>query len=285
MLTVPIVAWGRWFVECAQRLLRSLDSPGNLRDVEARVLIYTDTPRSFKGHVCLPVGRIVQKHAVTSDCYTRALQYGAPIVPLAADMIASEGLLAAVQRIAEKADLAVCPVLRAHAEAFVPELPSAGPISLTSRELCRLALEHAHPRQAMQYRENLPAKSQPTTIYRRLNGTVLARCFHMHPIMIRAEKGATLPKGIDGDYVKRVPIDRIHVVTDSDELMVVDTTPADYSWEWDYPDPVDPLAWARIKANQTHWWFFAHECYLHAGEREKLPPDPYCDELLATLTS
>lgn len=286
MLVIPVVAWGNHFVESAHRLLRSLQSPGNIPDVETRIIIYTDAPERFSGLEAVRINtKTHSKHLLTSGCYTQSLAFGHPIVPLAADMIASEGLLWALERAGKDADLIVCPVLRAQADRFLPELPREGPISLSPRTLCALALKHAHPRQALQYLENLPARSQPTTIYRRQGGTVLARCFHMHPLLIRAPLGTILPEGIDRDHVGTVAMERTHVVTDSDELMVVDISERDYKWEPDYQHPLNPLEWARGHTKSRHRWFFSHECYLHAGEREVLPHDTYCDKLLAALNA
>lgn len=247
----------------------------------ARIIVYTDQPKRFPGREVVRIEARQAKHDLTSACFTDALRFGDPIVPIAADMIASDGLLDAAERAAADCDLLLCPVLRVEAETFIPELPVAGPINLAPRELCRLALKHWHPHQQLQRRERFPSRTQPTTIWERLGETVKARCFHMHPIMIR-DRGP-LPGGIDGAYVDRIPAERARLVTDSDELMVVDASRRDYLWEQRFAEPVDVVKWARRKTNRAHRRFFAQDCYLHAGDLEPFPDDGYYDAIIKEL--
>ena len=282
MITVPVVAWGDWHTRAAQWLLRSLESPTN-KAAKARIVVYTDMPQRFVGREIVKIGSYMRKHDVTSRWFSDALKFGDPICPISADMVASEGLLPAVERAMETCDLLLCPVMRVDAAPFMEEFPGLEPIVLSSRALCRLALKHWHPHQQLQRREHLPSATHPTSIWEQRGETVKARCFHMHPIGVRAPANAKLPGGIDGDYVATVPRGRRRIVGDSDELMVVDMSRLNYRWEKEVTEPVDVVEWARRKTNAAHREFFLNDCYLHAGELEPFEDDGYYDGIVSKL--
>jgi hypothetical protein len=294
MLVVPIVAWGKHHVAMAKLCIASLMAPGNLPDVESRLQIYTDSPGEFAGREVYTIEvSPKQKHHITAICYEQAMSLGHPIVPVASDMVCSAGMLAAIEKHAHSARLVMIPVLRAVSELMMPELPlNNGVINLPPRELCRIGFSKIHPLQLRMFRENMPSVSQPTTIFRRKGDTIVARGFHMHPIMMRLKvfKGMAQKcekTGIDGEIVNGVDQADIHMVTDSDEMVVFDLSSSNYDWEpgWRGKGIVDALAWAKSRTRKIHRWFFKHECYLHAGEIERLPPDPWIDDLCKKLNA
>jgi len=286
MLVIPIVAFGEWFVESAPFLLASLKAPGNLPHVEARVIIYTDQPERFEGyevHYLTPEelrwrgGEKGGKHKITSSCYAEAMRFGHPIVPLAADMVCSAHTLSTLEVLVSRgAKVVVVPVVRTVAQDMRQRL-SWEIISLYPRELCALAFQYLHPRQEKMYWDKLPNEMAPTTIFRRVGNTIAARCFHMHPLLLNLPPDTPLSPGIDGELMARMRIEDCYVVTDSDEMVVFDLTDRDYNWSAGYLKRYKPDTrvdfWALDKANNTHLWFFEHECYVHAGEIERPPPD------------
>ncbi len=295
MLVIPIVAWGEHHIRMAQYCLASLMSEGNLPDVEAHVKIYTDEPARFKGYQTAAFRRTGGKHQITTNCYVDALREGYPIVPISADMIASVGMLAALEKHAKTKRLVTCPVLRTDSSKVVPilegmlqkNIPLApmGRISLTQRESCAIAMENLHPRLMLQFMDSLPAISYPTTIYRRNGNTIAARCFHMHPILLFPGDIRHVTASIDGEMVSKFTDDQIHVVTDSDEMVVFDVTEPDYNWNGVVKDTVETLEFVNRKTVDRHRWFFTHESYLHSGDLERLPPEPRMDKLLADVAA
>jgi hypothetical protein len=287
MLIVPLVAWGEHHVRMARYCIASLWAEGNLPDVESRLQIYTDTPEAFKGYAeVYPIALRPeqQKHHLTAECYERAMTYGHPIVPVASDMVCSKGMLSAIEKHVGSKRLVVVPVPRVDAAKMIEAIPLYDEVvNLSSRDLCRLSLSRIHPHQLEMFGSSRTRTAQPTTVFRRDGDTIIARCFHMHPIMMQGFAPGMANKcersGIDAWVVDEVPHDQIHVVTDSDEMMVVDLTDAEYDWEpgWKGVE-IDPLNWAARKTNRTHRWFFTHECYLHAGERRELPRDPWIED-------
>ena len=295
MIVVPVVAFGRWFVEAAQYLLRSLDSPGNLPDVASRLIVYTDTPEAFPGREVVHLtpkemqrrsGVRGSKHHLTSSCYADALALGHPIAPFAADMVCAAGTLAALNRLAATHRVVLAPVVRTVAQSMRAALGD-GPIALAPRELVALALQHLHPLQQKMYWENLPSDMAPTTIFRRSGDTISAHCFHIHPLLLRLEPGTPLSAGIDGELMARMNPAECHLVTDSDELVVFDLTDAAYNWSSGFRKrfpPGDPvLHWVDVKANRMHCWFFEHECLIHAGEPERPAPDASFEQFRADV--
>jgi len=299
VLVVPVVAFGEWFVEHAQILLASLQSAGNLPDVESKVIVYTDQPEAFPGYevvhltqkiITRRMGERGSKHLVTTNCYAEAMRLGHPIVPASADMICPTGMLAALERLARNYRVVLVPVLRTNSHRMRKALgPVNGPISLSPRELCRKGFANLHELQEHMYWDNLPSDVAPTTIFRRLGDTIVARCFHMHPIMLRLPPDTALSPSIDGELMARMPLQDCYVVQDSDETVVFDLTATDYNWSAGYLDRFGPKMsikhWANSKANKTHRWFFAHECTIHAGEIERLPPEPGLDALCAQINA
>lgn len=295
MLIIPIVAWGKHHINTARFCLASLKSDGNLPDVEAHVKIYTDEPLHFKGYETAPLKTTGGRHEITTACFIDALSQGYPIVPIASDMIASVGMLAALEGHARTKRLVMVPVLRTDAssmlsalEAFMEEIPlePKGRLTLTSRQLCYLAFENIHPRILLQFLENMPSPSYPTTIFaRRDETTISARCFHMHPLLLRPGDIRQVTPSIDGEMVSRFAENEIHIVTDSDEMVVCDISDTGYNWNGPNRAMVDPVAFANRKTINRHRWFFTHECYLHSGELEKFAPDPRMTKLLADVAS
>ena len=280
MLVIPIVAFGEWFVESAPFLLASLKAPGNLPHVEARVIVYTDKPDRFKDWETVRIipTNGMSKHTTTTMYYQQALQLGYPIVPLAADMVCGMGTLIALERLAKMKRVVLAPVVRTVAQTMRAALPiKDGATSLAPRALCALALQHLHPLQHKMYWEQLPSEIAPTTIFRRVGSTIAARCFHMHPMLLNIPPDTPLSPGIDGELMARMNPKDCYVVTDSDELVVFDLTDRDYNWSAGYLRRYKPNTrvdfWSLDKANNTHLWFFEHECYVHAGEIERPPPD------------
>lgn len=299
MIVVPIVAWGDEFVRRAQFCLASLNSEGNLPDVESKVIVFTDQPEHFKGYECrVPPNMGSRKHKITTFCYKEALAMGHPIAPIAADMICGKGLLTAIEKHKDMR-LMLAPVPRVNEDTFVPAIPkecldialSAAhlsqlrSISISNRVLAGMAIQHMHKWQVERmFWEKMPSNAQPTTIFRRHGEGLIANCFHMHPILFFPLEDWEVHGGIDGEGVSRIYDDQTHVVTDSDEALVVDLCAPDYDWNGSWSGGVvDLKSWAEKSTHAKHRRMFQHDCHIHAGELLPVTPNPEIEALKADM--
>ncbi len=301
MIVVPIVAYGNDFVHRAQFCLASLRAEGNLPDVESKVIVFTDQPEMFQGYECRPpVNTVQRKHKITSQCYKDALALGHPIAPIAADMICSKGLLASIEKHSKDGKkLVLAPVPRVNEDTFIPALPKEcidiklrahrtarlRTISIAPRELARLAIEHLHEGQREEmFWDKLPSNAQPTTIFRKHGDGLVANCFHRHPVLFHPPDDWEVHGGIDGNGVEQISDELTHVITDSDEGLVVDLCAPEYNWNgvWAKSE-VELYRWAQRNTNDKHRRTFQHDCYIHPGELIRATPDPEIESLKAEM--
>ncbi len=276
MLTVALVAFGNDFIRRAHNCIACLKAPGNLPDVESRLMIYTDQPEQFAKYTrerkitIWPISvDDTQKHAITSRCFRHAFaMFGDRIVTIAADMLCAAGTLQRLASFGDHTRLVMVPVVRADEQQIVPYIPvDNGRFIITNRLLVHLALRFMHTRmRERMFWNQMPSVSQPTMILRWSRGCLVARCFHMHPLMVRPDSADVMTLGIDRDMVNNFPDDSFHIVKDSDELFVCDASAPDYNWETGWTKVVDPMTWVKRKTNRRHRQFFQHECLIHAED-------------------
>ena len=174
-------------------------------------------------------------HDLMLACHQRAiadvLDANAAIIMLSADFILSDHALAAVVRRHREGYRAVVNTgLRLSREPFLQHLErSRAPLeALSSRELVRTALPYLHSHERSMFADAESFSMFPVAVYWRVGDEgLLARCLHLHPLMVDPMSQA-LPRGtVDGRYVFRACPDfsRVHVVTDSDELQMFELTP------------------------------------------------------------
>ncbi len=119
----------------------------------------------------------------------------------------------------------------------------------------------------MMFWENPVFTDTPYQIYWKRAGLV-ARCFHMHPLLIWGNK--SFNGTVDDDCVNNFRIEQSYVVTDSDEIACFELSPSGYIWG-QKPGGHNVADWARRKTNAMHRWFFKHECHIHTGVKESVP--------------
>jgi hypothetical protein len=176
-------------------------------------------------------------HELMIACHQKAiadiLDADAAIVMLSADFVLSDNALAAVVRRHREGYRAVVNTgLRLAKESFLCLLDkSRAPLaSLSSRELVRMALSHLHPHTQSMFADARPFSVAPVAVYWRVGDEgLLARCLHLHPLMMDPMRPLPLLVGTnDGPYLAQACPDfsRVHVVTDSDELQMFELTMA-----------------------------------------------------------
>lgn len=255
---VVTVVWGQEFRQlfldvCVPNQL----TPGNLGVLPAgsryRVFTSADDVEFLKGSPALcnannliPVDIVVEPESATlaedrfkrmTACHAQALreaaEFGAGLIFLSPDLVMSEGTLAGVVRRHEGGSRAVvCTGLRVDRDAFLAALGSRGRLgALPSRELVSLALEHLHPFTRAHMVDSEQGARRPTSVYWRVPGEgILARCLYMHPLMVDPVRRDVMPDGtIDQHYLAHAcPVrEQIHVVADSDELVVFEMSHVD----------------------------------------------------------
>ena len=176
------------------------------------------------------------RYDLTTACHHQAvadaIEAGAALLFLSADFVFSDNAFSAVVKRHEEGCRAVVNTgLRLAKEGFLERLEDCGaPLDrLRSRELVRMALPHLHPHTQSMFADARAHSVFPVAVYWRVaDEGLVARCLHLHPLMVDP-MGAVLPRNtIDGHYLTEVCPDpsRVHVVTDSDELQMFELTPA-----------------------------------------------------------
>ena len=173
-------------------------------------------------------------------CHRRAAADAAPerrgLIYLAPDFVLGEGTIAGLLRLHAAGARAVMTMnLRLEREAFRAALKSGGHSAAPApRALVGLGMQHLHPWTRSLMADSTVASDNPSSVYWpvRTNGAlqgVLARSLFLHPMLVDPVLRDRLPGGpIDSHYVRDcVPdVAQCHVVTDSDELVVFELSPA-----------------------------------------------------------
>ena len=169
-------------------------------------------------------------------CHRRALtdarERDAGIIFLMADHVISEGALAAALRRHSAGSRAVmCTGLRVNREEFVGTLRARGGVGgVPPRDLVSAALPHLHSFTHTHMIGTRRTSVYPIGVCWPVAGEgILARYCFLHPLLVDPLRRDVLPGGtIDEHYIKRTcPVrEQVHVVADSDELVVFEMSPA-----------------------------------------------------------
>ena len=257
MLRGVLVAWGpeyRW-------LAKNICLPSLGLDC---ITVFTDEPEEFPGYKTIRIRPPDDKIELVTDCYKHILSYGDKTVILCADMVFGEGAGKFLQDCVK--DLVVVPAVRLNKDKFLHGLH----LPISNRDLCKLALANIHPGSESLFWGAKPFSGTPYQIYWRNEDTLVARCIHMHPILMKGNIGKV--KSIDGGGLLGYEPKDCYIVTDSDEFTCFELSEEDYVW---YKKPMEDLSkdylsrWMKRKANHMHQWFFTHDCYMHSGELNK----------------
>tara|TARA_R110002072_G_scaffold51608_1_gene138376 strand:- start:6501 stop:8741 length:2241 start_codon:yes stop_codon:yes gene_type:complete len=209
-----------------------------------------------------------------------AVEEGAALVVLTPDAIWTDGSFSSARRhaLAGKRALVMCSV-RVSSPEFLPlyrAMLDAG--TPNPRDVVGLALRNLHPISEALFWKRRGFSNHPSHLYWRVGeGELLARCFHMHPLMINpARVEAALAGSIDEDFVSQacLGMEDVHVITDSDEGAAFDLAdPGQPTGTEDAPrrgaNPFRVALWAQLHADPFHREYVRRHVRLHAG-----PVDP-----------
>ena len=302
------VAWGEEFVRLLTDVaLPCMLTPGNFpsavagRECEYRYYtrriderLFTESAAYERLTALMPVEirRIDQlldmdeenPHLLLSACHRDAIESAkgrdAALVFLCPDIVVNDGMIGSLCRLVDAGKNAILTIgLRLVKETFVREYRdryiSNGEVSkLTARELVRTALPHLHDITLTSIVGHRPFTVWPSVLYWRVPGRgLLAHCFHLHPIVIRfVNKEAVFTDTIDGDLMRSAVPDAsdIHIVTDSDELLICELSPGDRRFPVGGTDDVAGVAgWAIKYADAHHREYFTSPLKIHADDLDE----------------
>ena len=292
--------WGEtfttFFLEVA---LRTFLAPANLHAVAGlkssfyRIYTTTADAERIKTHpsflaldALMPVeihtftGLVGNKYGRMSYCHKRAINLAnerdAALVFLPPDAVAANGCISALLRLAHAGKRVVFNAgLRLHLEGASGVLrrycnAETGAISVSSRELMRIALDNLHPITLKHIWDNDGGEQLPQNLFWRVGSEALiARCFHLNPLLVYPKnKSATFVSTIDDNFVISACPDSSdwHIVTDSDELLLCELSSVTY----DIPGrPIRGIrtvvSFAEISANSLHRYVAHAPILLHVG--------------------
>jgi hypothetical protein len=204
-------------------------------------------------------------------CHRRAAADAAPegrgLIFLAPDFVLGEDTIAGLLRRHGRGARAVMTMnLRLDRDAFLAAARGRGP-ALAPRALVSLAMRHLHPWTQSLMADSTRTSDNPMSAYWpvRANGAlegVLVRTFFLHPMLVDPVHRTTVPGGpIDSHYIRDCCPDpsAVHVVDDSDELIVFELSPVGREIGGGIDrDGVSPLRLAAVAArcdgHQLSYW-------------------------------
>lgn len=260
--TISVPVWGerywRIFAECAWPALRVA-----VTKLDARVRFVLHTNALDKARALLadsdleirPVGdnpTYVELQRGHADVL-RTTPDGSPVVLLNADLIVSANLLTRCAEHLANGKQAV--VLLGIRTPLGNERP---PIGQPPRQLLLWAWTHRH--QIIRDLEWESGRSMlPTNLFFARGGSVVARGFHLHPVMVVKRADVSFKSTIDGDLLDCYARESIHVVTDPDDCAMCEVSPPDRRFPVRTAPFSPPLVAASMqgRASATHLWLFA----------------------------
>ena len=299
-----MVVWGESFCDLFLDVcLPSLLSPNNLPAFPYRkdsvFVIYTDSrsrPRIEQSEMYARLTQFMATRISLMDqylgpnpfetfqiCHRQAIvganAEDAALCFLAPDTVWSDGTFRQLARRAASGVRAVMiPGLRLCRESFVPVIEEVrresgdGTIALSSRSLTEIALRHLHPITVSFFWDYRPVNFWTAHLYWWVEPDgMLARCFHMHPLMIYPEIRSEFSESIDGDYIAaacRTP-GSIYVVQDSDEMLGFEISPLLHcigALRRLRSKTLDVATFASRYTNAQHRQFVRYPIRIHAGD-------------------
>jgi len=147
------------------------------------------------------------------------------------------------------------------------------PGPLKSRDLHAWSMRRPHPITTSCY-WGTGKCHLPWGMYFHENGSTILRAFHLHPLAVVKDRELKFDGTIDMDLVDNYKHSEIHVVTDCDEMAMVEMSPKE-KMLGDNPWPIDicqVIAWALRGARPMHWWNFRYRICV-TGDPDSVKTD------------
>jgi hypothetical protein len=225
---------------------------------------------------------IVVPHETMSDSYRDALAKTKPgdvgFIFLAADSIIADGTFGTLGALADSGKRCVFVAgPRVVAESFSAAIHNRRSVineamAISPREMSELGLAHLHPISSSHCWDSAFFNTHPSHLYWKIEDEgLLARCFHLHPILVRPANDVNFRKTIDDDYIVHACPDpeTIHIVTDSDEICAFSMTPRDVKIGNERPHRSSAayVAWWSCRFTKPEHFVLAEKVvHIHAGQ-------------------
>jgi hypothetical protein len=280
--------------------LPSLLAPGNLPGLtsnsENRYLIYTQSEyendiraapsfqrlTSILTAEIIPIPtRIEVPHRTMSDCHIDSLRRAEKVdgaaVFLPPDCVWSDGSMVRLAALAGSGKSVVhVSGVRLDRDGVVPEFAGnysddRTALALKARDLVEMGLRHLHPIARSHFFNEYEGGLMPANlVWSAGDEGLLLRCFHLHPLMVKAQvPSAQFKSTIDDDLALRAcpNSSRDYVVTDSDELLLFEMSAISHA--------VGTIcakgsiggiaAWTEYATNSRHRELIRHCIRIHPG--------------------
>ncbi|MEM7680334.1 MAG: hypothetical protein AAF288_00095 [Planctomycetota bacterium] len=228
-----------------------------------------------------------ERYALLTRCHVHAVDDArrdrSAMVFLHPDAVWSDGTFALLLDLLRQGKRAVLqPGLRVAQEGFGPVFLKAFPCDdrgarvADARTLVRLAVRHLHKISRDSRWNANPMIDHPAHLYFPVGASgragLVARCFHLHPLMIWPVHWKThIPTTIDGPFLRACcpDLQDLHVIDDSDDSIVLEISDASMRYPASIPRKgrLDAVAaWAGASIDSHHRAYFERAIRLHADD-------------------
>ena len=231
--------------------------------------------------VLLIDGEIKAPHNTMSECFRQGIamadEANAASIFLTPDLVFSDGSFRTLQRLVIQGRRVIYitgirlikqPAVSALRDKFL----RGGVIAAEPNDLMDIALRNLHPLAYSSFWEEGEEDLIPANLYWRVGSKgILARCFHLHPVLVYPEvKRAVFFGTVDDDYVLASCPDAMndYVVRDSDELLAVELSELGHFFLTGMRKGsfADVAFWAEMAANSRHRTLIDVPIRLHCGK-------------------
>lgn len=170
--------------------------------------------------------------------------------------------------------------------ALLAERNGDNAISLTPKKLVSLSFERLHRwTQAMNWDSDEFFAINPTHLYfGNTDEELIARCWHLHPLMVHPEsKACSFESTIDDDFISAAcsQAECVHVVTDSDEMVLFDLTEEDrYDTiiEAGQATPESAVKAMQGRLEEMNFYYFEKKIRFHTTDERFESIEKFSDE-------
>lgn len=222
------------------------------------------------------------KYVAMNNCHKNAIEIArvesAFLVFTAPDHVWADGAFMNMMKIVEQGyEIIMMGVPRPNTETFVPDFlghyfhsECIWP-SISAKELVRLVMCHLHPyAQSIFWDAEKFNNDLPSHIYWNVSETgFFARCFHLHPLLVKPSNQELPSDSVDGDYIMNAcPVFKeIYVVQDSDEIFFASlTSKEDMNGHTDTKSITRIINWAKKHTNSHHRSYVKKIIRFHVDE-------------------
>jgi hypothetical protein len=223
---------------------------------------------------------VTNPHETMSHCHRKAVEQsgaaGAAIMFYNPDIVIADGGMRSLVRLLSIGKRAIqCVGLRLQKENVVPLLlrdhvtADGRALVISSRELLRVAMPNLHPITKMHIDGAEDRDLMPQEVFWLADDRgILARCFHVHPILVFPRvSNAPFSTTVDDDYLRAAcpdPDDE-YVVENSDEFCVCELSSMQRTLDGmpRQPRTRGIASWAWNNARAHHLEHFARRIFLH----------------------